>query len=246
MNPYDELMTKKREWTPVQPSYEVLTKGTEDLIARALAMRILEIPVGNFIKDACGKELPAGSKEILLSNIQDEVKHDQALNYAADSFPMGVLPDYSKAAASILKAWIDAPEHPVLKAMTLERGVFFIVLPILRFYGNTALRTVSGDISRDEQIHVLTNSLYCRDFKIALTPNLEKLRRTTVAWMTQHAGLATKQNNGEEIIRDQSFWLRQSDALMSKGVAPELQDTRRAVMPAFFERSNQNLPNYSI
>ena len=41
------------------------------------------------------------------------------------------------------------------------------------------------------------------------------------------------------------FWTDSSDRLMYEGKAPELSDTRAARMPAFFEHSNVNLPQYA-
>jgi len=41
------------------------------------------------------------------------------------------------------------------------------------------------------------------------------------------------------------FWLDSSDNLMYQGRAPELSFTKAARMPAFFEHSNVNLPQYA-
>jgi hypothetical protein len=41
------------------------------------------------------------------------------------------------------------------------------------------------------------------------------------------------------------FWLDASDRLMYEGKAPELSDTKRGRMPAFFEHANPNLPQYA-
>jgi hypothetical protein len=238
---YTDLLTKKRKWTPVRPTYEPVVSGAEDVLARALALRALEIPVGNFIEAATKKEIPATSLELLESNIVDEIRHDQALQYAADSFG-NRLHNYDKEASAIVNAWVNAPEHTVLKAMVLERSVFFVLLPILRFLGNSALRTVSSDISMDEQIHVVTNSLFCKDMGIELTTNLDRLRKTTVAWMVDKVGEVTAAANPNHASKD--FWIRQSDSLLYRGVAPELAETRRSRMPAFFELDNRNTANY--
>jgi hypothetical protein len=238
---YTDLLARKRKWTPVRPTYEPVVAGAEDVLARALALRALEIPVGNFIEAATKKEIPATSLELLESNIVDEIRHDQALQYAADSFG-NRLHNYGKEASAIVNAWIDAPEHPVLKAMVLERSVFFVLLPILRFLGNSALRTVSSDISMDEQIHVVTNSLFCKDMGIDLTANLDRMRKTTVAWMVDKVGEVTTASNPNHASKD--FWIRQSDSLLYRGVAPELAETRRSRMPAFFELDNRNTANY--
>ena len=45
----------------------------------------LEIPVGDFIADAMKGDLPdvKGCKELLESNVKDEINHDIALDFAA-------------------------------------------------------------------------------------------------------------------------------------------------------------------
>ena len=91
----------------------------------------------------------AGCKDLLLSNVVDEEKHDIALNYAAEAHK--VPEQFEKEAEKICKAWLELDRHPVLKAVVLERSVFFVLLPIFRFLGDTGLRTTSADISRDEQ-----------------------------------------------------------------------------------------------
>ena len=43
---------------------------------------------------------------------------------------------------------------------------------------------------------------------------------------------------------NKDFWLKASDNLYHQGKATELAETQRARMPAFFESSNINLPQY--
>ena len=52
MNPYQKLMARKRKWTPVKPVAGICKEGAEEAIHRALALRHMELPVGDFIKDA--------------------------------------------------------------------------------------------------------------------------------------------------------------------------------------------------
>ena len=149
--PYIHLHQRKRTWTPVQVTSGQLLNGGEDVIKRALALRCLEIPVGDFISDAMKGDLPdvKGCKELLESNVVDEENHDIALNYAAEAHQIPVR--FEKEAERIKNAWLELDRHPVLKAVVLERSVFFVLLPIFRFLGDTGLRTTSADISRDEQ-----------------------------------------------------------------------------------------------
>ena len=52
MTPYDKLMARKRKWTPVKPVAGICKEGAEETIYRALALRHMELPVGDFITDA--------------------------------------------------------------------------------------------------------------------------------------------------------------------------------------------------
>lgn len=235
MNPYQKLLSRKRTWTPVQVEAGKFAPGSEEAMLRALSLRNLEIPVGNFIENAMKKDYPESAKELLESNIKDEEKHDLALDYIARAHQLEDVPE----AAKIQNAWIEASEHPVLKAMVLERSVFFVLLPFFRWNGDAGCRTVSADISRDEQVHVATNSLVCKELGLKVTPNLDKLRKATVAWIMQPLG-----TNSDNPYLDRDFWLKQSDSLLYSGKAEGLIATRRARMPAFFEHSNVNLPEY--
>ena len=132
------------------------------------------------------------------------------------------------------------PDHTILKAMVAERAIFFVLLPFFRFNGDAAMRTTSADISRDEQIHVATNSLVCRELGLDISPSLDKLRKATINWVMQ----PLSQSSTDRFL-DKKFWLDSSDRLMYEGKAPELSATKSARMPAFFEHSNVNLPQYA-
>jgi len=238
MNPYQKLLNRKRTWTPVQTTAGKLVEGAEEAIYRALAIRHMELPVGDFIKDALKNEVPEVARDILLSNIKDEENHDLALGYIANA--IGVDEEAEAEAKKIRDAWIAHPDHTILKAHVAERAIFFVLLPFFRFNGDAGLRTVSADISRDEQVHVATNSLVCRELGLDISPSLDKLRKATINWVMQPLG-----NNTQSKYLNKKFWLDSSDNLMYQGKAPELSDTRRARMPAFFEHANPNLPQYA-
>ena len=53
-----KLLSRKRTWTPVQTSKGKLKEGAEETIYRALAIRHMELPVGEFITEALDKEVP--------------------------------------------------------------------------------------------------------------------------------------------------------------------------------------------
>ena len=238
--PYIALQQRKRTWTPVAVNAGTLFPGGEDVIRRALALRQLEIPVGDFISEAMKGDLPdaEGCIELLKSNVIDEEKHDKALNFAADAHG---IPDRIEAEAGrITKAWLELDRHPVLKAVVLERSVFFVLLPIFRFLGDTGLRTTSADISRDEQTHVAANTLVCEALGLKTDKTLNNLRRATVAWVLQ-----SLKGESDNKHLSSNFWLASSDSLYSRGRAEGLNDTRASRMPAFFETNNVNLPQYA-
>ena len=239
-SPYIHLHQRKRTWTPVQVSAGQLLDGGEEVIQRALALRCLEIPVGDFISDAMKGDLPdaKGCKELLASNVIDEENHDIALNFAAEAH--GVSPQFEKEAAHICKTWLELDRHPVLKAVVLERSVFFVLLPIFRFLGDTGLRTTSADVSRDEMTHVAANTLVCEELGLKSDKELNKLRRATVAWVLQ-----SLKGEGPTKHLSSNFWLASSDSLYSRGKAEGLMETRSSRMPAFFETNNVNLPQYA-
>ena len=146
----------------------------------------------------------------------------------------------SGEAERIKNAWLELDRHPVLKAVVLERSVFFVLLPIFRFLGDTGLRTTSADISRDEQTHVAANTLVCEELGLKSDKELNKLRRATVAWTLQ----SLKGEDAQKHL-SQNFWMASSDSLYTRGKAEGLLSTRASRMPAFFETANQNLPQYA-
>ena len=237
-HPYTQLLERKRTWTPVQPTKGEVKYGAEETIKRALAIRHMELPVGEFIQEGLEKEVPNNARVLLESNVKDEIKHDLALGYIVDAH--GADQQAELEAMRIRDAWIEHPDHTITKALVAERAVFFVLLPFFRFNGDPALRTVSADISRDEQIHVAANSLVCTELGLSPSPSLDKLRKATINWVLQPLGI-----NTTDKYLDKNFWLDASDRLMYEGKAPEFSETQRARMPAFFEHANTNLPQYA-
>ena len=237
-HPYQKLLERKRTWTPVQPTKGEVKYGAEETIKRALAIRHMELPVGEFIKEGLEKEVPDIARVLLESNVKDEIKHDLALGYIVEA--NGADSQSEKEALLLRDAWIEHPDHCLLKALVAERAIFFVLLPFFRFNGDAAIRTVSADISRDEQIHVGSNSLVCAELGLSPSPSLDKLRKATINWVLQPLGI-----NTTDKYLDKKFWLDASDRLMYEGKAPSFSETQRARMPAFFEHANTNLPKYA-
>ena len=236
--PYQKLIDRRRTWTPVQTTAGELKHGAEETIYRALAIRHMELPVVAFIKEGLEKDVPEHARTLLELNVEDELKHDLALGYIANS--IGTEPTAEQEALRLRSAWEQHPDHTITKALVAERAIFFVLLPFFRFNGDAGLRTVSADISRDEQIHVATNTLVCRELGLRPSSSLDKLRKATINWILQPLG-----TNTYDRYLDKKFWLDASDRLMYEGKAPEFAETKAARVPAFFEHSNANLPQYA-
>ena len=237
-HPYDKLLDRKRKWSPVKPTAGKLKEGAEETILRALSIRHMELPVGSFINEALEKGVPDNARKLLKSNVEDEERHDLALGYIANAH--NVTDKDEKEGKLLRDAWIKHPDHTILKALVAERAIFFVLLPFFRFNGDAAIRTVSADISRDEQIHVGSNTLVCAELGVSASNSLDKLRKATINWVVQPLGINTTCK-----YLDKKFWLDVSDRLMYEGRAPELISTKTARMPAFFEHANTNLPKYA-
>ena len=237
-HPYDKLLDRKRKWSPVKPTAGKLKEGAEETILRALSIRHMELPVGAFISEGLEKSVPDNARKLLESNVKDEERHDLALGYIAEIH--NVIDKDENEGKLLRDAWISHPDHTITKALVAERAIFFVLLPFFRFNGCPALRTVSADISRDEQIHVGANSLVCAELGLSPSPSLDKLRKATINWVLQPLGI-----NTYDKYLDKKFWLDASDRLMYEGKAPEFSETKRARMPAFFEHANTNLPKYA-
>ena len=238
MSSYLKVISKKRTWTPTPVTKGVLVDGSEETLKRCLALRTLELPVKEMLLQGLEKDLPddPGVIPALKSNINDEEKHDKALNFIVAAH--GVNDEAEREAQAIRKAWLQDPSHPILKTAILERSVFFVLLPYLRFTGDVGIRTVASDISRDEISHVASHAMVAHDLGLKSTENLNKLRRATVHWAMDLLG------HSQNKYLNKDFWLRQSDSLYTQGKADGLGDTKRSRMPAFFEASNLNLPQY--
>ena len=237
-DPYVKLLNRKRTWTPIQTTAGKLKEGAEETIFRALAIRHMELPVGEFVTEALEKGVPDSARVLLESNVTDEIKHDQALGYITNALGVDSQSEYE--ALKLRDAWEAHPDHTILKALVAERAIFFVILPFFRFCGDAGLRTTSADISRDEQIHVACNSLVCADMGLRWSNSLDKLRKATINWIFQPLG-----RNTYDKYLDKKFWLDASDRLMYEGKAPEFSETKAARVPAFFEHANTNLPQYA-
>jgi hypothetical protein len=241
-----DLFVRKQRWTPSGAVSQPVTSGAEQTLGRCTALRLLEIPVGNFIQEATRRDLPVSPEtmELLVDNIRDEDVHDQALQTLSDSWNLTSEQD-TETARQFLATALELEDHPVSIARVLEVSIFFVILPIFRYLGNASSRAISADISRDERVHVETNTRICQALGIQPSRQLKRLRREVVAWMTEGLDCGDALPEGKKQYGSSDFWLRQSDKLLEEGRAPELRETRRSTVMAFFESPKVIQPLYA-
>lgn len=241
-SPYFNAIARKRPWEPQAVTRGQLVPGGEKALQFALALRILELPVADFLREGLKRDLPdvPGVVEALELNILDEERHDKALSLVVEAH--GTDEKAEHQAETILRAWQELPDHPILVTAVLEGSVFFVLLPLYRALGDVGLRTTAADISRDEQAHAAIHRHISKELGETPSKRLRQLRRATVAWLCEQLDPSADPANQ---FLDKDFWMRQSDSLYARGAAPELAHTRAARMPAFFEASNADLPAYA-
>lgn len=237
-SPYLSMIAKKRSWQAVPVNDSPVKDGARPTLMRALSLRHIELPVKTLLEQGLHRDLPStpGVIEALRSNQKDEERHDEALNYVAKA--CGTDEQAEAEVMNILNAWMEHPAHPIHKVAIVERSIFFVALPFFRFNGNMAMRTVSADISRDEQVHCGVHGLVAKELNQKDSDSLNNLRKATVSWLFEKLG------KNEDKWLDREFWLRQSERLFFEGKAPELNATRASRMIGFFEAPNTSLPAY--
>lgn len=237
-SPYLQMLSKKRAWQATPVDNSPVKEGAEATLFKALALRHIELPVKDLLEQGLRRDLPStpGIIEALRSNQKDEERHDEALNYVADAY--GIDAKAESEVKNILNVWMEHPAHPIHKVAIVERSIFFVALPFFRFNGNIGMRTVSADISRDEQVHCGVHGLIAKELNEKDSASLDKLRKATVAWLFDDLGAS------EDKWLDKDAWMERSRRLFWEGKAPDMADSRRSRMISFFESSNVNLPSY--
>ena len=237
-SPYLQMLSKKRAWQATPVDNSPVKEGAEATLFKALALRHIELPVKDLLEQGLQRDLPStpGIIEALRSNQKDEERHDEALNYVADAY--GIDAKAESEVKNILKVWMEHPAHPIHKVAIVERSIFFVALPFFRFNGNIGMRTVSADISRDEQVHCGVHGLIAKELNEKDSASRDKLRKATVAWLFDDLGAS------EDKWLDKDAWMERSRRLFWEGKAPDMADSRRSRMISFFESSNVNLPSY--
>lgn len=240
---YTKQLNRRRSWDVIEVSPEQkLVPGSERTLQKALALSALELPVGDMINSVVDSHhlIPDSVLRLLRANAQDEDKHDLALSRLRKTHePLAQDDEYAKFAVERAMKLADHLS-PLVVAGVLEASIFFVILPMYRFLGGGGFRTIANDISNDENIHVATNVNLAKDLGWDRHPALNRFRNGIMTWLVDDLGNA---NENKYLNRD--FWLASSESLYNAGKAPQLKETRRSVMPSFFEKSNHDLPRYS-
>jgi len=234
------LLANKRPWTPTCGVDESVRQGAEDALGRALALRVLELPVGDWVLQGESRDrdrLTAEMKMALLQNAADEQRHDTALDMAVRCYRVTTA-QHDADAASLAAEWIAHGDHPIVKAAVIECSIFFALLPMFRFLGGPSLRTISRDISGDEAVHVVVNTQISAHLGYGWSRSLDQLRARTIEWVVDDLKGSGKWFQPET-------WRASSEQLLHEGRASLLTETKAAVMPAFFELPGSALPKYS-
>lgn len=239
---YNKLAARRRGWEVITPTQQQkCVEGSEATLSKALALSVLELPVGEWITEEIEKnsDLPSDLVTLLKLNAADEVKHDAVLNNLKKVFNVRE-EDEKQALEFANEANVLASRYsPVTLAGALESSIFFVALPMYRFMGDAAFRSVSRDISNDETIHAAVNNQLARDLDYRRGKKVNDLRQEIMDWLV--ADLPTTHENPQ---MTQDFWQRSSVNLYNEGKTNTLKSSRRAVMPSFFETSNNDLQVY--
>jgi hypothetical protein len=239
---YARQIARKRVWEPVCGPATPVTPGAEETIGRCLCLRHLELDVQSWVNATrFTPDLPVVPEALRCLELaaEEEQNHDKVLNLAAEKFASLISPQDEQTALQLRQAWVEHPDHPIVKAGVLESSVFFVLLPLLRLLsGSATLRVISNDISNDETRHAAQNRQLAADLGYSWSPSLDRLRRDTVAWMVDKLQMPQHRLGQPEV------WLQASDSLLERLEAPQLQDTRRPSYVAFFEQANSGLPIY--
>ena len=191
-----------------------------------LALRHMELPVGQFITDGLEKGVPDAARTLLEMNVDDERNHDLALGYAA--LAHGTDEKAEAEAKRLHKSLGRSPRpHHLQGNGGWEKHLLcyppHVPLPWWRWTEDGFRRYL-----RDEQVHVATNSLVCRELGLDYSNSLDKLRKATMSWLLEPLG-----TNTQDKYLDKKFWFNSSDNLMYTGKAPEFSVTPVLGCPPF-------------
>jgi hypothetical protein len=142
-------------WTP-RKAVSPAKSPAHPTIVRAVGLRGLEIPVGEWTAQFCETIKDDAVEVILSGHINDEENHDTQLEFLAEYLGAKLVPE---AADQLVDRWLTLECHPLLKKMVLEAGVFFPLLGMMGVYskGDIFIQNVRQWISSDESAHVASS-----------------------------------------------------------------------------------------
>jgi hypothetical protein len=225
-----KIQARKKPWTPfeirpIEPNPITLNNGTYRALQKCIALALnLELPVGELTLS--GSSIVENFNQALLSNAKDEATHFKAFEEAQKAYNIPY--QYLGKASEYAKLMLSLDEHPVAVAGFIELTVFFPSLAIMRKWGNTDLKRMVQDVSRDESTHVATNYLIWDTMGLSFNnfQAINEARKEIICWLTKDL---------RNVKEDQNYWLNQSEQLMNARVAPELSWTSVGIFQASFE-----------
>lgn len=239
---YSKTTQSKSPWTATEYQTDINSKkalersGILEALHKACALALtLEVPVGFLTSSVLESPLTDNQRLSLLSNSMDEVNHYTAFSNLNKS--LQVSPTLLKEAKDLVAPLVDSEKyHPIFLSGFIELSLFFPTLAIFRKFGDTTIKLLAGDVSRDEAVHVRTNWQLIDDLNIKNeSPSLSLIRKDIIHWLTSSI-------KGSPY--DFHFWLDQSNRLINTRKAEGLDFTTVGQTTAFFEVSNANLAYY--
>lgn len=238
--PLSKFINSKKDWKPFpidQKDEDPITAkmGTHKCIQKCLALALaLELPVGLLALNGSedleeGAKLSETIRDMALSlthNSIDEDNHYKAFELASVAYDVPL--EYLDHVEHFRDQALALDEHPVLMAGFLELTVFFPSLAMMRKWGNSSLKNLVQYVSRDESAHVNTNYWIVDQLGLKWSEfeAVEELRWKIIQWLTSDL---------KYVKEDSAYWEKISTNLRDTRQAPELQWTKAAIMPAFFE-----------
>jgi hypothetical protein len=187
---YELLKTLKKaqsrrrfpDWTPTPTKGKFKASAfNTDVIYRMLEFVDLEITVGNWvITSGSDNKLQDEITKLLNRNAADETKHEEVLKLLRNY--VDAPSTISSEASALIQRW-EEQEPSFALAYALEMGVFMTILPWLNKNGDVYCSTVSGWISDDETVHVITNAALAKHTGSKLTKEHFALVIDTLAYI---------------------------------------------------------------
>jgi hypothetical protein len=239
---WERVNQRRKIWEPSNPAKNSETSVAPLTISRCLSLIELEPAVAYFINSGLDKSdnnvLGEEGINCLKRNVQDEDRHEKALK-ACKAAMSNYDSSFEEEGHEIAKAWLEISDrvNPITIAAVAESSLFMIILPIYTLFGGNSLKITSGSISDDEGVHITSHRYASELLRAKPTKELDNLRESTVAWLTQDIG---KETNG---AWTQERCLKNSKTLLRQGRS-DMTETQFSTVLAPFELRNDNFSEY--